>query len=80
MNLEDFLVSMPEDLDEFLIPVGRALQMHRVSKKTRSAIAKMQCRVDVQPGKMIRQKSPTSTRRWSSGGRWCACLSRRACG
>jgi Ran GTPase-activating protein (RanGAP) involved in mRNA processing and transport len=56
MNLEEFLVAMPADLGEFLIPAGRALLMHRVSKRTRSAIVKMQCRVDVQPGKMIRQK------------------------
>ena len=33
----------------------RTLQLRRVSRKTRDALAKMRCRVDVEAGKMIRQ-------------------------
>jgi Ran GTPase-activating protein (RanGAP) involved in mRNA processing and transport len=55
MNLQDFLQLMPLDIAEQLIPAERALLMYRVSRKTRRAIAKMNCRVDVYPGKVIRQ-------------------------
>lgn len=56
MNLEAFLLLMPADLGESLVPASRAMLMHRTSKKTRAAIARMHCRVDVQPSKEIRQQ------------------------
>jgi len=55
MNLEDFLSKMPVDLGEFLVPATRALLLRRVSTRTRDAVEKLHCRVDVQPGKMIRR-------------------------
>ena len=55
MNLEAFLQVMPAELGEQVIPAARTLQMRRVSRSTRDALAKMRCRVDVQPGKTIRQ-------------------------
>ena len=56
MNLETFLLLMPADLGEGVVPASRTLQLHRTSKKTRAAIARMNCRVDVQPGQAIRQR------------------------
>jgi Leucine-rich repeat (LRR) protein len=56
MNLEAFLAMMPADLGDIVVPASRALQLRRVSKRTRAAVARLQCRVDVLPGKMIRQQ------------------------
>jgi Ran GTPase-activating protein (RanGAP) involved in mRNA processing and transport len=55
MNLETFLQLCPVDLAEDLIPASRTQLLRRVSRKTREALAKMKCLVDLQPGKMIRQ-------------------------
>ena len=50
MNLEAFLHAMPADLCESVVPSSRALQLFRVSRKTRAAVKRMHCRVDVRPG------------------------------
>lgn len=56
MNLEAFLLGMPVELSDSVVPASRALQLLRVSKQTRSAVARMHCGVDVYPGKTIRQR------------------------
>jgi hypothetical protein len=55
VNLEAFLEVMPPELGEQVIPAARTLQLRRVSRKARDALARMRCRVDVQPGRSIRQ-------------------------
>jgi Ran GTPase-activating protein (RanGAP) involved in mRNA processing and transport len=55
MNLEAFLQVLPAELGEHVIPAARTLMLCRASRKTRDALARMRCLVDVQPGKSIRQ-------------------------
>jgi len=55
MILEDFLEILPLELGEYLIPATRVLQLRMVSKKMKDIVVRMQCGVDVRPGKTIRR-------------------------
>jgi Ran GTPase-activating protein (RanGAP) involved in mRNA processing and transport len=54
MIFEDFLEIMPLELGEYLIPATRVLLLRRVSKKMKDIVVRMQCGVDVRPGKTVR--------------------------
>lgn len=55
MNLEDFLRLVPRELGEHLVPASRALLLRRASKTMRGFVDKLRCRVDVQPGSLVRR-------------------------
>jgi Ran GTPase-activating protein (RanGAP) involved in mRNA processing and transport len=55
MTFEDFLELVPLELGEYLIPSTRVLLLRRTSKKILEIVKRMQCRVDVEPGKTVRR-------------------------
>ncbi len=55
MNLEGFLQVVPAELGEYLVPAARALLLRRASKTMRGAVTRLRCRVDVQPGCLVRR-------------------------
>lgn len=54
MTFEEFLELVPSELGEYVIPSSRVLLLRRTNKKILEIVKRMQCRVDVQPGKTVR--------------------------